>query len=403
MSLDVGAVQRALQDQGLDGWLWYDFQGANPIAQRMAGLTNGGHMATRRWFYMIPASGEPRALVHVIERHNLDRLPGTKTAYAGRAQLESGLKHLLNGTRRVAMEYSPNGAIPYVSRVDAGTIELVRGQGVDVVSSGDLIQQFEAQWGDEGIESHRAASEKLYRIKDRAFAAVASRMRSGTTTTEYDIQQLMWQWFADEGLTSDAPPLVAAQENASDPHYMPGATGSRTIRANELLLLDLWGKLKTPGAVFADISWVGYTGAAVPDEMTRVFETARDARDAAVALVQEAARQGRDIRGYELDRAARAVIEAAGYGKYILHRTGHSLGQTVHGNGAHLDDYETHDERRLLPGTGFTIEPGIYLERFGVRTEINVVWTASGPEVTGPRQQEIVRLGEERSNEVGNV
>ena len=392
MSLDVGAVQQALREQGLDGWLWYDFQGANPIAQRMAGLGNGGHMATRRWFYLIPAAGEPRGLVHSIETHNLDRLPGSKAAYAGRAQLESGLKHLLEGTRRIAMEYSPNGAIPYVSRVDAGTIELVRGQGVDVVSSGDLIQQFEAQWGEEGIRSHRAASEKLYQIKDRAFEAVASRLRDGKPTTEYDIQQLMWRWFEEEGLTSDAPPLVAAQENASDPHYMPSASASRTIRPNELLLLDLWGKLKTPGAVFADISWVGYTGSSVPDDMTRVFETARDARDAAVTLVQDAARQHREIRGYELDRAARAVIEAAGFGKYILHRTGHSLGQTVHGNGAHLDDYETHDERRLLPGTGFTIEPGIYLERFGVRTEINMVWTTAGPEVTGPRQQEIVRL-----------
>ena len=392
MSLDVGAVQRALKEQGLDGWLWYDFQGANPIAQRLAGLASGGHMATRRWFYLIPASGEPRGLVHVIEKHNLDTLPGAKTAYAGRAQLETGLKTLLNGTQRIAMEYSPNGAIPYVSRVDAGTIELVRGSGVDVVSSGDLVQQFEAQWGDEGIRSHRVAAEKLYRIKDRAFDAVAERLRDGVPTTEYDIQQLMWQWFADEGLVSDAPPLVAAMENASDPHYMPAPTASRAIAANELLLLDLWGKLNTPGAVFADISWVGFTGQTVPADMTRVFETARDARDAAVTLVQDAAAGQREIRGYELDRAARGVIEAAGYGRYILHRTGHSLGQTVHGNGAHLDDYETHDERRLLPGTGFTIEPGIYLERFGVRTEINMVWTAAGPEVTGPKQQDIVKV-----------
>jgi Xaa-Pro dipeptidase len=211
-------------------------------------------------------------------------------------------------------------------------------------------------------------------------------------TTEFDIQQLMWQWFDDEGLVSDAPPLVAAQENASNPHYMPSREASRAIRQDELLLLDLWGKLKSPGAVFADISWVGYTGAHVPEEMTRVFEAARDARDAAVHVVQEAARQGPEVRGYELDRAARAVIEKAGYGQFILHRTGHSLGETVHGNGAHLDDYETHDERRLLPGTGFTVEPGIYLGRFGVRTEINVVWLAGGPEVTGPSQQEIVRL-----------
>jgi Xaa-Pro aminopeptidase len=392
MPLDVGAVQRALKEQGLDAWLWYDFQGANPIAQRLAGLGNGGHMASRRWFYLIPASGEPRALVHAIERHNLDTLPGTKSAYAGRLELESGLRQLLAGSRRVAMEYSPNGAIPYVSRVDAGTIELVRGNGIDVVSSGDLVQQFEAHWSDDAIESHRQAADRLYRIKDRAFDAVAARMRDGIPTTEFEIRQLMWQWFSELDLTSDAAPLVAAQENASDPHYMPGPDRSRAINPNELLLLDLWGKMKTPGAVFADISWVGYTGAQVPDEMARVFATARDARDAAVDCVQDAARTGREVRGYELDRAARAVIEKAGYGAYVLHRTGHSLGETVHGNGAHLDDYETHDERRLLPGTGFTIEPGIYLGRFGLRTEINVVWTKNGPEVTGPRQQEIVAL-----------
>jgi Xaa-Pro aminopeptidase len=392
MSLDVGAVQQALREQGLDGWLWYDFQGANPIAQRMAGLGGGGHMASRRWFYMIPASGEPRGLVHAIERHNLDALPGAKTPYAGRAQLESGLKTLLAGTRRVAMEYSPLGAIPYVSRVDAGTIELVRAQGVEVASSGDLIQQFEARWNAEAIATHRIAAEKLYRVKDRAFEATAARIRDGVATTEYDIQQLMWQWFGEEGLISDSAPNVSAQENAGNPHYLPNARQHRAIGREELLLLDLWGKLDKPGAVFADITWVGFTGRQVPGEMAKAFAAVRDARDAAVTVVEDAARADREVRGFELDRAARAVIERAGYGDYIIHRTGHSLGETVHGNGAHLDDYETHDERRLLPGTGFTIEPGVYFDRFGVRTEINMVWAAGGPEVTGPRQQEIVAL-----------
>jgi Xaa-Pro dipeptidase len=392
MSLDIAAVQRVLREQGVDAWLWYDFQGTNPIAQRLAGLGRGGHMASRRWFYLIPAHGEPRGLVHAIEPHNLDALPGDKKAYAGRAELERALANLLSGSKRVAMEYSPQGAIPYVSRVDAGTVELVRRHGVEVVSSGDLVQQFEARWSDAAIAAHRAAAEKLYRIKDRAFETVAARLRDGVETTEYDIRQLMWQWFADEGLTSDAAPLVAVQENASDPHYMPEADRTRRIGRDELLLLDLWGRLQTDGAVFADITWVGFTGSEVPQEMALVFAVARDARDAAVELIVEAARAGREVRGYEVDRAARQVIERAGYGQYVLHRTGHSLGETVHGNGAHLDDYETHDERRLLPGTGFTIEPGIYLGRFGVRTEINVVWTATGPEVTGPRQQEIVRV-----------
>jgi Xaa-Pro aminopeptidase len=392
MTLDVGAVQKALHEQSLDGWLWYDFQGANPIAQRMAGLGGGGHLASRRWFYLIPARGEPRGLVHAIERHNLDRLPGSKTQYAGRADLESGLKTLLSGTQRIAMEYSPKGAIPYVSRVDAGTIELVRAQGVEVVSSGDLIQQFEAHWSAEAIQSHYQAAEKLYRVKDRAFEAAAARIRDHVPTTEYDLQQLMWTWFAEEGLISDSAPNVSAQENAGNPHYLPSERRSRRIGRDELLLLDLWGKLDTPGAVFADITWIGFTGAKVPDEMAQAFAVVRDARDTAVQVVEDAARAGREVRGFELDRAARQVIEAAGYGKYILHRTGHSLGETVHGNGAHLDDYETHDERRLLPGTGFTIEPGVYFDRFGVRTEINVVWGSTGPEVTGPRQHDIVPL-----------
>jgi Xaa-Pro dipeptidase len=393
MPIDVRAVQQALREQNLDGWLLYDFQGANPIAQRMAEIgRDGGHLASRRWFYLIPAAGEPRGLVHKIERHNLDRLPGTKTPYAGRIELEAGLKELLAGAQTLAMEYSPNGAIPYVSRVDAGTLEMVRGFGVDVVSSGDLVQQFEARWGADAIASHNAAAERLYRIKDRAFETAAARTRDGVATTEFDLQQLMAQWFAEDGLVSDSAPNVSAQENAGNPHYLPTEHRSRPIRPNELLLLDLWGKLHTPGAVFADITWVGFTGPKVPRPMGSAFAAIREARDAAIRVVEDAARAGREVRGFEVDRAARTVIEQAGYGANILHRTGHSLGETVHGNGAHLDDYETHDERRLLPGTGFTIEPGIYFDEFGVRTEINMVWGPNGPEVTGPRQQEIVAL-----------
>ncbi|HYU81077.1 MAG TPA: M24 family metallopeptidase [Vicinamibacterales bacterium] len=393
MPIDIRAVQQALRDQGLDGWLLYDFQGSNPIAARLAEIgSDGGHLASRRWFYLIPATGEPQGLVHAIERHNLDRLPGQKIPYAGRTELEAALKALLSGTRRIAMEYSPKCAIPYVSRVDAGTIEMVRGQGVDVVSSGDLVQQFEAHWSSDAIASHKAAAARLYRIKDRAFETAASRVRDGGRFTEFDLQQLMCKWFSDEGLVSDSAPNVSAQENAGNPHYLPTADKNRPIGANELLLLDLWGKLDHAGSVFADITWVGYTGRDVPDDMTNAFGAIRDARDAAIRVVEDAARAGREVRGYEVDRAARAVIEQAGYGRYIIHRTGHSLGETVHGNGAHLDDYETHDERRLLPGTGFTIEPGVYFDRFGVRTEINMVWGPDGPEVTGPRQHEIVSL-----------
>ena len=264
--------------------------------------------------------------------------------------------------------------------------------GAEVVSSGDLIQRFSAVWDAEAIATHRQASEALYRIKDRAFESVARRMRDEVPTTEFDIQQQMVGWFAEEGLIAESAPCVSAQENAGNPHYLASAAKHRVIRKNELVLLDLWGKLATPGAVYADITWIGFVGTEIPDRMTTAFAAIRGARDAAVSMVQDAARAGRDVRGFEADRAARKVLQDAGFGDAILHRTGHSLGENVHGNGAHLDDYETHDERRLLPGSGFTIEPGLYFKDYGVRTEINMVWTSAGPEVTGPRQASIVTL-----------
>jgi Xaa-Pro aminopeptidase len=394
MALDVAAVQRVLRNERLDAWLLYDFQGSNPIAARLAGLTNGAHMTTRRWFYLVPAVGEPRALVHAIERHNLDALPGKKAVYAGRRQLETGLTALLDGVARVAMEYSPECAIPYVSRVDAGTAETIRRRGIQIVSSGDLVQQFEAAWGADQLESHRAASAALYRIKDRAFEAVAAALRAGTPLTEHDVQQQMVGWFAEEELVSDSPPVVAIGANAGNPHYLPTPARTSRIVPDELLLLDLWGKVNRPGAVFADITWVCVTGRTVPAEPARAFRAVAEARDAAVALVDEAARGARDLRGWEVDRTARAVLEQAGYGDHVLHRTGHSLGETVHGNGVHLDDYETHDDRRVLPGTGFTIEPGLYFDTFGVRTEINVFRGPHEAIVTGPRQMEIIALGD---------
>jgi len=392
MPLPVAEVQRALADERLDGWLLYDFQGSNPIAARLSGLAAANKMATRRWYYLIPAIGEPRGLVHAIERHNLDGLPGEKQPYAGRDRLEAGLRGLLKGMKRVAMEYSPGNNIPYISRVDAGTIESVRDLGVEVVSSGDLVQRFEALWSADALASHRTASEALYRVKDQAFALVRERLASGVPMTEYDVQRAMIGWMDDEGLTASDTPNVSAQENAGNPHYHPSPDVHRAIRPNEILLLDLWGKLRSSGAVFADITWVGFTGPAVPDEYARAFAAARDGRDAAIALVESAARAGRELRGYEVDRACRAVVSHAGYGAEFIHRTGHSLGETVHGNGVHLDDYETHDDRRLIPGTGFTIEPGVYTSRFGVRTEINMYMDEREAYVTGPRQHEIVPL-----------
>jgi Xaa-Pro aminopeptidase len=393
MPLPVAEVQRALADERLDGWLLYDFQGSNPIAARLSGLAAAKKMTTRRWYYLIPATGEPRGLVHAIERHNLDGLPGEKKPYAGRDRLEDGLRGLLQGMKRVAMEYSPGNNIPYISRVDAGTIESVRDLGVEVVSSGDLVQRFEALWSAEALASHRTASDALYRVKDQAFAFVRERLASGVALTEFDVQQAIMAWMDAEGLTSSDTPNVSAQENAGNPHYHPSREAHRAIRPDEVLLLDLWGKLRHPGAVFADITWVGFTGSTVPAEYARAFAAARDGRDAAVDLVQSAARAGRELRGFEVDRSCRAVVEKAGYGAEFIHRTGHSLGESVHGNGVHLDDYETHDDRRLIPGTGFTIEPGVYTSTYGVRTEINMFMDKTDAYVSGPRQSEILPLG----------
>jgi Xaa-Pro aminopeptidase len=393
MPFDVAAIQRSLGAEGLDGWLLYDFHGSNPIASRLLGTGEAGKMTTRRWFYLVPATGEPRGLVHAIERGTLDGVPGDKSVYAGRGQLEAGLTQLLSGMTRVAMEYSPECAIPYISRIDAGTIEAVRKRGVDVKSSGDLVQRFEAAWDGRALATHREASAALYRVKDRAFEAVARNIREGANVSEFDIQRRMAGFFREEGLVSDSDPVVAAQENAGNPHYLPTAAKSRRIGADELVLLDLWAKKAgNSDSVFADITWVGFTGNRVPGEMARAFEAVAAARDAAAHLAQESARDHRDLRGWQVDQAARTVLERAGFGEQILHRTGHNLGRDVHGNGVHMDDYESHDDRRLLPGTGFTIEPGLYFSSFGVRSEINVFYGEHDALITGPVQTEILRL-----------
>jgi Xaa-Pro aminopeptidase len=389
----VSEVQEALRADGLDGWLLYDFRGLNAIAADITAVgRQGGHLTTRRWYYLIPAAGEPRKLVHAIERDALAHLPGTTTRYAGRDEMEAGLGTLLSGMSRVAMEYSPRCAIPYVSRVDAGTIELVRQSGIEVVSSGDLVQQFATVWDAAAIAAHKQASDRLHRIKDRAFDAIARRLSERVPTTEYDIQQLMVGWFREEELVGEGEPNVSAAANSGNPHYQPTSTVHRAIAADEIVLLDLWGKLGRPGTVFADITWMGYTGRRVPERFSAAFAAVRAARDAAVGLVQQRARSALELRGWEVDRAASGVLRDAGYGDHILHRTGHSLGETVHGNGVNMDDFETHDDRRLLAGAGFTIEPGVYFDDFGVRTEINMIVTGRDGEVTGPMQSEILTL-----------
>jgi Xaa-Pro aminopeptidase len=365
----------------------------NPIAADVTGVARQrGHLATRRWFYLIPAKGEPHGLVHAIEAHALSHLPGTTDRYSGREELEAGLARLLAGLRRVAMEYSPGCAIPYVARVDAGTVELIRSFGVDIASSGDLVQRFSAVWDEAEIAAHLTASDRLYRVKDRAFDEVARRVRDAVPTTEYDIQHLMDGWFRDEGLVSDSSPNVSAGEHAGNPHYLPTAESSRPIGPDEIVLLDLWARLDQPGSVYADITWVGYTGRRVPERYGRAFGAVREARDAATQLVQDAVRARRPIRGWQVDQEAARVLREAGFGAHILHRTGHSLGESVHGTGVNMDDLETHDDRQLLPGTGFTIEPGVYFADFGVRSEINVIVHEREATVSGAVQHDILTL-----------
>ncbi len=389
MSFDIPAIQKTLAIDGVDGWLLYDFHGSNPIAVKLAGL--GGKHTTRRWYYFVPASGTPQKVVHAIEPFVLDALPGRRNTYAGRLELEQAVAEALRGSKVIAMEFSPECSIPYVSRVDGGTVDFIRRIGMRIVSSGDLVQRFEAAWDADQIATHRAASEKLYAIKDRAFEFAGARLSAGEALSEFEIQERMVGWFREAGLVADAPPIVAAQENAGNPHYAPTRDASRPVRANELLLLDLWGKLDRPGAVYADITWTGFAGDPPPD-IARAFEVIVQGRDAGVKKVKTAVAAGETVHGWEVDRVTRDVIAAAGYGKQFIHRTGHSLGEEVHGNGVHMDDYETHDDRMLCPGTGFTIEPGIYTKTFGVRTEINMVVGARSAEVTGPCQTSLVKI-----------
>jgi len=389
MALEIPAIQKTLAIEQVDGWLLYDFHGSNPIAVNLAGLA--GKHTTRRWYYFIPASGRPQKLVHAIEPFTLDGLEGEKRIYAGRRQLEQHITDLLRGCKIVAMEYSPECSIPYLSRVDAGTIDMIRRLGIRVVSSGDLVGRFEAAWNEPAIRTHHAASEKLHKIKDQAFQYIGAKLSAGDRLHEFEVQQKMVGWFHDEGLVADSAPIVGAQENAGNPHYAPTRDHSRAIKPNELVLLDLWGKLNAPGAVYADITWTGFAGDP-PAEIAAAFGVIVAGRDAAVARVKTAVQSKKPICGFEVDRATRDVITAAGYGDQFIHRTGHSLGEEVHGNGVHMDDYETHDDRQLVVGTGFTIEPGIYTPEFGVRTEINMVVGHSSAEVTGPSQHTLVRI-----------
>ena len=390
---DLASVQSAVRELGFDGWLLYDFRGLNVLARRVLGFSEQQFLS-RRWFYFIPAQGEPRKLVHRIEPHALDHLPGTRRLYLRWQELEAGVGDVLQGAKRVAMEYVPRNANPYVSRVDAGTVELVRSFGAEVLPSGDLVQRFEACWDDEQWAMHLEAARHTRSAYDAAFAFIVERVRANGSVRETQVQTRIMEHFAEHKLITDHPPIVAVGPHSGDPHYAPGQPDDAPIRAGDFVLIDLWAKLDRPRAVYSDLTWTCFVGPEVPARYQEIFQIVARARDAAIDTVRAAFRQGRPLQGWEVDRAARAVIERAGYGEYFCHRTGHSIGQETHGNGANMDDLETHEQRRVLPRTCFSVEPGIYLPEFGVRSEVNVFVDAQhNVHVTGGTPQtEIVPL-----------
>lgn len=384
-------IQRAIQEEGFDGWLFFDHHRRDPLAYRILGLPDA-FPPTRRWYYFIPASGSPRALCHRIEPHTLDDLPGDRQYYSRWAEQRDELKMLLGKARRIAMQYSANCALPYIAMVDAGTVELVRSFGVDVRGSANLVQMFEARWTDQQLEQHLEAGRRMDRIRSEAFELVRVRTREKAALNEWEVRSFLLERMAAHNLETDHGPIVAVNGNASDPHYEPSAQRHQPIRSGDFVLIDMWAKLKDPGAVYYDITWTGFCGDSATDEMHNVFALVARARDTAIRFVQGAVARGASIPGYEVDDAARGVIESAGFGQYFIHRTGHSIGVEVHGAGANMDNFETHDDRRIIPRTCFSIEPGVYLPHFGVRSEVNVFVSEREAEVTGEAQTRLLVL-----------
>jgi len=389
---DIARIQRELKAAGVDGWLLYDFHNRDAIAYRVLGL-EFGKFTSRRWFYWIPAVGEPVRLVSKVEATKLDQLPGEKRKYLSWKELHGSLREVLGGARKVAMQWSPTANIPYVSVVDGGTIDLVRSLGYEVVSSAGLVQTFQAVLDDAAFRSHVEAGERVQGIKDEAFALIGSELKAGRTLTQYDVQQFIIKRFGEEGLTNMGEnPIVGTNEQPADPHFEPTPENARPIKRGDTVLIDLWAKLDQPGSIFYDITWCGFVGTSPPAGYVEIFNTVRDARDAAVAFIRKRYEARQPVHGWEVDDACRAVVEKAGYGPYFIHRTGHSIGEEVHGNGVNIDNLETKDERLLVPGICFSIEPGIYLEgEMAVRAEINVFITPQGSvEVVGAVQKDLI-------------
>ncbi|HUK14866.1 MAG TPA: M24 family metallopeptidase [Bryobacteraceae bacterium] len=384
--MDVAQIQQQLREQKLDGWLFFDHHLRDPLAYRVLGFTPV-RTPTRRWYYLIPAEGEPRGLEHRIERNMIGALPGEKLPYSSWTEQVDGLRRLTAGLKRIAMQYSPNCAIPYVAMVDAGTVELVRSLGVEVETSAELIQYFEARWSPAALESHLEAGRRVDKVRAEAFALIRERTRNSASLTELEVKKLIRDGFAKAGLITDHGPIVGANANASNPHYEPTEEKHAAIRPGDWVLIDMWAKLDQPEAVYYDITWTGFCGDRPSEEMCNVFETVKNARDAAIRRVTDASAAGEPLRGFQVDDACRAVIQASGYGEYFTHRTGHSIGVEVHGNGANMDNFENHDDRRLVPWTCFSIEPGIYLPHFGVRSEVNMFVGEDEARVTGEMQR----------------
>jgi Xaa-Pro aminopeptidase len=393
--MKIEAIQAAIREAGHDGWLFYDHHHRDPIAGRILGMDEKAHV-TRRWYYFVPAAGEPRKLVHRIEQARLDMLPGTKSMYSSWQELAAGLEAMLTGARTLAMQYSPNNAIMYVSMVDAGTVEFLRGLGKQIVSSADLVSQFEATLSDAQVASHVTAQRAIDVILAEGWKQIGNRLRPGSgkpgAYSEFEHMQWLSEAMRREGLVWDDGPNVSVNANCSDSHYEPTAQRSAPIKEGDFLLIDIWARPNKPGTIFYDITWTGVVGREPSEREQLVFKTVVNGRDAAIHAVEEAFAANRPICGFEADDAARAVINAAGFGEFFTHRTGHNIGQELHGAGAHLDNLETHDERLLLPRTCFSVEPGIYLPEFGVRSEINMITAPGKAWVTGKIQQELVRI-----------
>jgi Xaa-Pro dipeptidase len=391
--MNLAAIQSALRDQHLDGWLFFDHHHRDPLAYRILGLDENSFVS-RRWFYFIPAQGTPGKLVHRIESGKLDSLPGSKEEYSSWQELEQKLEKMLSGTEKIAMQYSPRNAIMYVSMVDGGTIELLRDMGKKIVSSADLVSIFEAVLTEDQIATHYTAQKKVDAILTAGWKHIGDSVRSGHSIGEIDVVQFFLTAFEREGLFTDHGPNCSAGSNSADSHYDPTPESSRLIRRGDFVLIDIWAKLaNSPEAIWYDITWTGVVDREPTEREHLIFNTVRDARDASIKTVQNAFAGNQPIAGWQADDASRDVIRKAGFGEWFTHRTGHNIGTILHGNGAHLDNLETHDERLLLPNTCFSVEPGIYFPgEFGVRSEIDMIARAGKAEVTGRVQTELVRV-----------